>query len=104
MQLQALGQDDTIQQENVIKKLSINHTRQCDCPPTHINCMSAKEWLVSQLGVWQFTYEKRDVRDKKLHPATFPLSLAKKVISLFSHVGELVVDPFVGSGTSLLAA
>jgi len=66
--------------------------------------MSAKDWLKSQLGVWQFNYEKRDIRDKTKHPATFPISLAKKVIELFTHQGELVIDPFVGSGTSLLAA
>ena len=87
-----------------VEKLNIGHSRLCDCKPSHINCLTAKEWLKNQLGVWQFTYEKRDVRDKKLHPATFPLSLASKVIKLFSHEGELVLDPFVGSGTTLLAA
>jgi DNA modification methylase len=86
------------------KKLSIGFERTCDCKPTHINCMTAKEWLKSQLGVWQFSYEARDVRDKKLHPATFPISLSKKVIELFSHRGELILDPFVGSGTTLVAA
>ena len=66
--------------------------------------MTPKEWLKSQLGVWQFSYESRDIRDKKVHPATFPISLAKKVIELFTHKGELVLDPFVGSGTTLVAA
>lgn len=66
--------------------------------------MSPKDWLKSQIGVWQFFYESRDIRDKAIHPATFPLSLAKKVIELFSHQGQLVIDPFVGSGTSLIAA
>ncbi|NLW72454.1 MAG: site-specific DNA-methyltransferase [Chloroflexi bacterium] len=84
--------------------IPINHERICDCPKTHINCLSAKEWLKNQLGVWQFTYESRDIRNKELHPATFPISLAKRIISLFSHEGELVVDPFVGSGTTLVAA
>ena len=66
--------------------------------------MTAKEWLKSQIGVWQFFYEARDIRDKTVHPATFPLSLSRRVIELFTHRGELVVDPFVGSGTTLLAA
>jgi DNA modification methylase len=66
--------------------------------------MPAKEWLKCQLGVWRFFYETRDVRDKNLHPATFPISLANRVIELFTHEGELVLDPFVGSGTTLLAA
>ena len=86
------------------KRLNIGFQRTCNCGPTHINCMTAKEWLKSQLGVWQFLYESRDVRDKKLHPATFPISLSKKVIELFSHQGELILDPFVGSGTTLVAA
>ncbi len=87
------------------KKLDINYQRACtDCGPTHINCLTAKEWIKSQLGVWQFGYEKRDIRDKSLHPATFPISLARKFIDLFTHKGELVLDPFVGSGTTLVAA
>ncbi len=85
-------------------KLNINHERTCSCPPNHINCMTAKEWLKSQVGVWRFNYESRDIRDKNLHPAIFPISLSKKVIELFTHKGELVLDPFVGSGTTLLAA
>lgn len=84
--------------------LPLPSARTCACPPNNINCLTAKEWLKSQLGVWQFFYEGRDIRDKTLHPATFPIALAKRVISLFSHEGELVVDPFVGSGTTLVAA
>lgn len=84
--------------------LQIAHTKNCECPEHHLNCFTAKEWLKSQLGVWEFFYEGRDIRDKTLHPATFPISLAAKVIQLFSHRGELVLDPFVGSGTTLVAA
>jgi len=86
------------------KKLGLNYKRTCDCGATHINCMTAKDWLKSQLGVWEFFYENRDIRDKNLHPATFPISLARKIIELFSHEGEIVLDPFVGSGTTLVVA
>jgi len=84
--------------------LSIGNSRVCDCQPKHINCLTAKEWITSQLGVWQFSYESRDIRNKKAHPATFPIALAKKCISLFTHEGELVLEPFMGSGTTLVAA
>ena len=84
--------------------LGIGAERTCDCPANHINCLTAKEWMKNQIGVWQFTYEGRDIRDKSVHPATFPISMARKVIELFTHKGELVVDPFVGSGTVLVAA
>ena len=86
------------------QNIHINYQRTCACKPNNINCLTAKDWLKSQIGVWQFFYESRDVRDKNLHPATFPISLAKKIISLFTHEGELVLDPFVGSGTTLVAA
>lgn len=86
------------------KKLDINYSKICDCETNHLNCMTAKEWMKSQIGVWEFNYEKRDIRDKNVHPATFPISLARKVIELFTHEGELVVDPFVGSGTTLVSA
>lgn len=85
-------------------KIDIGYTRTCSCPPNHLNCLSAKEWIKCQLGVWQFAYEGRDIRDKNIHPATFPISLSKRVICLFTHEGELVLDPFVGSGTTLVAA
>ncbi len=84
--------------------IGVGSDRLCDCPPNHINCLTAKEWMKSQVGVWRFTYNGKDVRDKSLHPATFPVALATHVIKLFTHAGELVVDPFVGSGTTLVAA
>lgn len=83
---------------------ALQSSRTCDCAPSHINCMTAKEWLKCQLGVWQFNYCGRDIRNKRIHPATFPISLATRVIELFTHRGELVLDPFVGSGTTLVAA
>ncbi len=84
--------------------ISIGKQRTCECKSSHINCLTAKEWLKNQLGVWRFNYERRDIRDKTVHPATFPIALARRVIEQFTHQGELVVDPFVGSGTTLLAA
>jgi len=38
------------------------------------------------------------------HPAPFPLEIARRLILMFSFVGDTVLDPFVGSGTTLRAA
>lgn len=38
------------------------------------------------------------------HPAPFPLSLAERLIRMFSFVGDTILDPFLGSGTTTLAA
>jgi DNA modification methylase len=56
------------------------------------------------VAIWGFYYEKRDIRDKNIHPAVFPIALPAKCIRLFTHEGELVLDPFVGIGTTLVAA
>lgn len=47
-----------------------------------------------------------DIRGASLkdHPAPFPLELATRLIRMFSFVGDVVVDPFGGTGTTALAA
>jgi len=40
----------------------------------------------------------------KEHPAPFPVELAYRLIRMFSFVGDTVLDPFVGTGTTMLAA
>jgi site-specific DNA-methyltransferase (adenine-specific) len=50
-------------------------------------------------SVWEMA-----VSQVKGHPAPFPLELPRRLIQLFSYPGETVLDPFVGTGTTLLAA
>jgi site-specific DNA-methyltransferase (adenine-specific) len=38
------------------------------------------------------------------HPAPFPLELANRLVRMFSFVGDTVLDPFCGTGTTMLAA
>ncbi|WP_018110923.1 DNA-methyltransferase [Thermus igniterrae] len=40
----------------------------------------------------------------KAHPAPFPLELAERLVRMFSFVGDTVLDPFAGTGTTLVAA
>lgn len=91
-------------QVSTSKRLTLPHTRTCDCPANKINCLTAKEWIQNQVAIWEFYYTGRDVRDKKIHPAVFPIALPTKCIQLFTHRGELILDPFAGIGTTLLAA
>jgi hypothetical protein len=58
-------------------------------------------------NVWDYGNIGRnnDCPTKKTdHPARFPYALAADVVKCFSNPGDLVVDPFLGSGTSLIAA
>ncbi len=50
--------------------------------------------------MWNFAGESR----KRVgHPAPFPVELPKRCIKLFSFVGDTVLDPFLGSGSTLVA-
>ena len=40
----------------------------------------------------------------KMHPAPFPLELASRLVRMFSFTGDTVLDPFAGSGTTMVAA
>ncbi len=51
-------------------------------------------------GMWTFSGEKRT---KIGHPAPFPLELPKRCIKLFSFIDDVILDPFLGSGTTLIA-
>ena len=52
-------------------------------------------------GVWDFPGESGAVWG---HPAPFPEELPRRCIKLFSYTDEVVLDPFMGSGTTLVAA
>jgi site-specific DNA-methyltransferase (adenine-specific) len=59
-----------------------------------------EEFIEWTSGVWNFSGESKKVG----HPAPFPVELPRRCIKLFSYVGDLVLDPFLGSGTTLIAA
>ena len=63
--------------------------------------LSPDEWQAwGSRGVWHIP----SVRANDDHPAKFPIELARRVVRLFSAPGEVVLDCFVGSGTTPVAA
>jgi site-specific DNA-methyltransferase (adenine-specific) len=61
--------------------------------------MTTKEWNEYFAGHWNFPGERQDK-----HLAMFPEELPRRLIKMFSFVGDTVLDPFLGSGTTCLAA
>lgn len=57
-----------------------------------------KEWGYRQ--IWEIA----SVRANDIHPAMFPIQLAIRVIRLYTDEGDIVLDPFLGSGTTAVAA
>jgi site-specific DNA-methyltransferase (adenine-specific) len=62
--------------------------------------ISRDEFMEWTNGLWTFNGESK----KRIgHPAPFPLELPNRAIKLFSYVGDTVLDPFNGSGTTLVS-
>jgi DNA modification methylase len=61
--------------------------------------VSMKEWMEYTKGVWSF-----DVDRGSEHPASFPMELPKRLIKIYSFKNEIVLDPFVGTGTTAITA
>lgn len=66
-----------------------------------VSDISKDEFMAWTNGVWTFNGESK----KRIgHPAPFPRELPKRCIKLFSFVGDVVCDPFSGSGTTMIEA
>jgi site-specific DNA-methyltransferase (adenine-specific) len=66
-----------------------------------INTIRKEDFLEWTKSVWTFSA----VSAKKIgHPAPFPEELPSRLIQIFSFQGDVVLDPFVGSGTTCVAA
>ena len=59
-----------------------------------------KEFLEATLEIWRFSPETKNVG----HPAPFPMNLPTRCIKLFTYQNDLVLDPFLGSGTTAVCA
>lgn len=62
--------------------------------------LTKDEFIKWSLAKWTFNGETR----KTGHPAPFPLELPMRCVKMFSWVGSIVYDPFMGSGTTAIAS
>lgn len=63
--------------------------------------ITPEEWQEAGRGPWAFSGESRPWED---HPAPFPEELPRRLIRYLCRVGDVVLDPFVGSGTTMVVA
>lgn len=63
--------------------------------------ISTEEFLEATLDIWTIPSESAR---KVGHPAPFPVALPRRLIELYTYQSDLVLDPFIGSGTTAIAA
>ncbi|NNE10835.1 MAG: site-specific DNA-methyltransferase, partial [Ilumatobacter sp.] len=75
--------------------------RRRDAGLPHESTISTEDFMALTIDVWQTPSESA----KRVgHPAPFPIELPEKLIELYTYADDLVLDPFMGSGTTLVAA
>ncbi|MBN2018198.1 MAG: site-specific DNA-methyltransferase [Candidatus Cloacimonetes bacterium] len=68
---------------------------------SRISDIDKEEFMEWTNGLWTFPGESK----KRVgHPAPFPVELPRRCIKLFSFVDDVILDPFMGSGSTLIAA
>ena len=67
------------------------------------NGMTAREWTLNSRSVWN---DLSSARKKKHlnHGATYPEKLCDRIISMYSKKGDTILDPFLGTGTTIISA
>ena len=70
--------------------------------------MTKTEFVENVLGVWKIRPVKKITGKGKVnisgHPCPFPVELPRRIIKLYSHVGDTVLDPFAGIASTSVAA
>ena len=73
----------------------------CEGGLPYENDLTADEFMAATLDVWDIQPESAK---RVNHPAPFPIELPQRLIGLYTYKNDLVIDPFMGSGTTLVAA
>lgn len=69
-----------------------------------LNDMSAKEWVSNSRNVWPYSETNTRNYYSETHGASFSVAIAEKIINIFSKKNDLIFDPFLGTGTTIVAA
>ena len=67
----------------------------------HRSTISAEDFMANTLDLWDIPTESAR---RVGHPAPFPVELPARLIELYTYADDLVLDPFMGSGSTLVAA
>jgi DNA modification methylase len=65
------------------------------------NTIDKDEFIQFSKSIWSFSTERAS---RVQHPAPFPIELPRRCIEFYSYEGDVVLDPFLGSGSTALAA
>lgn len=80
---------------------AVSRARREELGLPHRATISTEEFLEATIDVWEIPSESAR---RVGHPAPFPVELPQRLIELYTYEEDLVLDPFMGSGTTAVAA
>jgi DNA modification methylase len=67
-----------------------------------LNELDGKTWERYSISLWDIVKSREEIKLK--HPAMFPVELCRRLIQIYTQKGDVVLDPFMGSGSAIVAA
>lgn len=67
-----------------------------------LNELNGKTWERYSISIWDVIKSREESKLK--HPAMFPVELCRRFIEIYTKKGDVVLDPFMGSGSAVVAA
>lgn len=67
-----------------------------------LNDLDGKTWTRYSISIWEFFKSSKENRLR--HPALFPQDLIQRILEIYTQPGDIILDPFMGAGSSLVAA
>jgi DNA modification methylase len=67
-----------------------------------LNDLDGKTWEKYSISIWDVVKSSEEWMLR--HPAMFPVELARRLIEIYTRRGDVVLDPFMGSGSTVIAA
>jgi len=67
-----------------------------------LNELNGKTWEKYSISIWDIVKSREESKLK--HPAMFPVELCRRLIEIYTKKGDVILDPFMGSGSAIVAA
>ena len=89
--------------KNINNEIKSQELKESEQRKKTFNGMTAREWTLNSRSVWN---DLSSARKKKHlnHGATYPEKLCDRVIAMYSKKGDTILDPFLGTGTTIISA
>jgi len=88
-------QPDNLENDGKFREKEIRNSKR-------LNDLDGKTWTRYSISVWDIAKSPQEMKLK--HPAMFPEELVKRLITIYTNKGDVVLDAFMGSGSTILVA